>query len=155
MNLTIPGRKPVQITDIVLDFNGTIALDGVISELTQLKMGQLSELATVHVITADTNGSVIAQCEHLPVHVYIVSETDQQNEKKKFVEKLQTSGVVSIGNGSIDTEMFAVSAIAIAVIGQEGCATDALLKSDVIVTSIDDAFDLLLKENRLIATLRK
>ena len=44
--------------------------------------------------------------------------------------------------------------LAIAVIGAEGCFAKNLSEADIVVTNILDALDLLLRENRLRATLR-
>lgn len=154
MKLTIPGRDSLTVTNLVLDFNGTIAVDGEIFEEIKERLVRLSRLVTIHIITADTNGTVANQCKDLPVSVHIIGKENQHIEKKNFILQLPTKGVVSIGNGSNDAEMFSVSDLSIAIVGQEGCATESLVRSDLVVTSISDALDLLLKENRLVATLR-
>lgn len=154
MFIAIPGRNTVQIHNLVLDFNGTIALDGELLEGVGQRLEQLSRLVSIHVITADTNGSVRTQCGSLPVTVHVIGKENQRAEKKNYVLRLDPKGTVSIGNGSNDEEMFAASDLAIAVIGKEGCAASSLLKSDIVATDILDALDLLLKHHRLIATLR-
>ena len=44
--------------------------------------------------------------------------------------------------------------LSICVMGKEGCCGALLMHCDIVVTSIDDALDLLLKTGRLRATLR-
>lgn len=154
MILTIPGRDPVEVSQLVLDFNGTIAEDGQLIEGIKERIVDLSKDLTVHVLTADTNGSVADQCKELPVTVHVIGKESQHLEKKNYLLQLPSKGVVSVGNGNNDAEMFAISDIAIAVIGTEGCATASLVKSDLVVTNIIDALDLLLKQHRLVATLR-
>ena len=44
--------------------------------------------------------------------------------------------------------------LSICVIGKEGCCGALLTHCDIVVTSIDDALDLLLKTGRIRATLR-
>jgi soluble P-type ATPase len=51
--------------------------------------------------------------------------------------------------------MLKAAAIGIAVVGTEGAATEAVFAADVVTNNIADAFELLLKPKRLIATLRK
>ena len=51
-------------------------------------------------------------------------------------------------------EMFKNSIISIAVIGKEGCFSKALIEVDIVVNNVIDAIDLLLKNNRIKATLR-
>jgi len=50
--------------------------------------------------------------------------------------------------------MFEASIIAIAVIGKEGCHAKTMLAADIVVSDIIDALDLLLCDNRIIATMR-
>jgi len=63
--------------------------------------------------------------------------------------------VVAIGNGANDAAMLQEAALGIAVLGPEGLAAEALLAADVVVASIEDALDLLLRPHRLVATLRE
>ena len=54
-----------------------------------------------------------------------------------------------------DAEMLATAAVGIAVLGPEGLAVRALASADLVVGSIEDALDLLLRPRRLVATLRR
>ena len=65
-----------------------------------------------------------------------------------------TGGVITIGNGFNDIQMSDAADLSICVIGKEGCCGALLMRTDVVVTSIEDALDLLLKTGRLRATLR-
>jgi soluble P-type ATPase len=65
-----------------------------------------------------------------------------------------TGGVITIGNGFNDIQMSDAADLSICVMGKEGCCGALLTHCDVVVTSIDDALDLLLKTGRLRATLR-
>lgn len=49
---------------------------------------------------------------------------------------------------------YALVDFAIAIVGGEGCAADALAAADVVCTDVHDAIDLLLTPMRLVATLR-
>ncbi|CAM3850645.1 HAD family hydrolase [Mesobacillus thioparans] len=151
--LNIPGRGRFSLHHLVLDFNGTIAFGGEMISGVGERIQQLSKELEVHVITADTSGSVIQQCEGLPVTVQILQSDNHTDEKGKFVRGLD--GVICMGNGANDEAMFAQSDLAIAIAGREGCATATLLKSDLIIADINDGLDLLLNPKRLIATLRK
>lgn len=151
--LKIPGRNALELNHLVLDFNGSIAFDGMLLPGVAEKIQLVSEQLEVHVITADTNGSVQKECAGLPVSVKILCSEDHTAEKGDFVRDL--AGTICIGNGANDAAMFEASNIAIAVIGKEGCATSTLQKSDIIVQNVLDAVDLLLHPSRMIATLRK
>ena len=153
LTLNIPGRNVLELNHLVLDFNGSIAFDGMLLPGVAEKIQFVSEQLAVHVITADTNGSVKKECMGMPVSVKILSSEDHTAEKGEFVRNL--AGTICIGNGANDAAMFEACDIAIAVIGGEGCAVSTLKKSDIIVKNAVDAVDLLLHPNRMIATLRK
>lgn len=61
---------------------------------------------------------------------------------------------VAIDNGRNDLEMFKSCILSIAVIGTEGCFAKAIFEADIVVNNVIDAIDLLLKNNRINATLR-
>ncbi|UJF35773.1 HAD family hydrolase [Paenibacillus hexagrammi] len=154
MLLRIPGQEDMVITDLVLDFNGTIAWDGKILPQVKERLEELSASITIHVLTADSNGSASIECESLPVKLQIIGKSNQREAKADFVSSLG-SGVVAMGNGVNDELMFRRTDLSMAVIGKEGCATVTLLTSHIVVQDIADGLDLLLKHHRLIPTLRK
>lgn len=155
IKLKIPGGKDLLLEHLILDFNGTIALDGKLVEGVKERIKEVAREIKVFVVTADTNQTVHKECVELPVEVHVIGKENQIQEKKDFLESLHSKGVVAIGNGVNDQLMFEAADIAIAIIGDEGCAFTSLEKSDIVVKSINHALDLLLKEHRLVATLRK
>ncbi len=154
MDINIPGRNTLVVKHLVLDFNGTIAQDGVIIDGVRERIVEIANWLNVYVVTADTNGSVNQESEGLPLKVSIIGKENQLNEKKRFIQGLGSEGVIAIGNGVNDEWMFEEANLAIAVVGHEGCAFSSMMKSDIVVNHINDGLDLILKQNRLIATLR-
>lgn len=152
--IIIPNYKTVIVTNIVLDYNGTIAKDGVLKDEIKPLLERLSKAYAVHVITADTFGSVQTQLKDYDVSVKILNSDDHTLEKATFIDKLNAENTVAIGNGNNDALMIEQSAIGIAILGDEGCSTQTLLKSDITCKSIQDALELFLNTKRLIATLR-
>jgi soluble P-type ATPase len=71
------------------------------------------------------------------------------------VAKLGPSQTVAIGNGANDARMLAAAVLGIATLGPEGLATITLQAADLVVGRVEDALDLLLRPQRLIATLRR
>ena len=66
----IPGWGSLEIKNLVLDFNGTIATDGRLIEGVAPLLAEIKEKNVgIYVITADTNGTVRKECEGLPVEV--------------------------------------------------------------------------------------
>ncbi len=151
---TIPDFGNLELQHLVSDFNGTLALDGVLLSGVARRLEQLSRDITVHILTADTFGMAQQQLEGLPVKLTILSDADQAGAKLRYVHDLGAEKVVAVGNGRNDRKMLAAAALGIAVIQEEGGSAETVLQSDVIVTSIHDALDLLISPARLKATLR-
>jgi len=153
LNIQIPGREEITVSHLILDYNGTIAEDGNIIEAIRPRLEALSNDLFIYVITADTHGTAAQKCAGLPLQVLTFPTTEVGRIKAEEAQKL-SGGVVTIGNGFNDIPMSDVSDLSICVIGREGCCGALLLHTDVVVTSIEDALDLLLKPGRLRATLR-
>lgn len=155
MEINIPGRDNLTIHHLVLDYNGTIACDGQLIPLVKEKIEFIHQKGIkVHLLTADTHGSVKKQCNHMPVDIHIFDHSNAAENKREVVEKLGKENCVCIGNGLNDGQMFEACSLAIIVIGEEGCSAKSLVKADIVCKNIEDALDLLVKPSRIIATLR-
>ena len=153
ITVKIPGREEMTLSHLVLDYNGTIAEDGNIIEDIRPRLEILKDLLKIYVITADTHGTAKSKCEGLPLEIRTFPTTEVGEIKASEVRKLE-GGVACIGNGFNDIQMSDAADISICVIGREGCCGALLSHCDIIVTSIADALDLLIKTDRLRATLR-
>ena len=153
LTIQIPGREELTLNHLILDYNGTIAEDGEIIAGIACRLEKLREYLKIYVITADTHGTAAKKCEGLPLEVKTFPTTRVGEIKAEEARSL-TGGVVCIGNGFNDIQMADASDLSICVIGREGCCGALLGHCDVVVTSILDALDLLLKTDRLRATMR-
>lgn len=154
MELAIPNKGTYDFRYLVLDYNGTLATDGEISEQALQRLDGLSESFQIYILSADTHGTLREKLKGKPYEVRVVSSDQGQKEKGDFVEGLGAQHVIAIGNGNIDIQMFEKAALSIGIMGKEGIATKAILHTDLIVGHIEEALDLLLYPKRLIATLR-
>jgi len=153
--IEIVNFKTLNIQHIVCDYNGTIAKDGMVLPEIKALFDELSKVYTLHVLTADTFGSVHAQLEAYDVKIKVLSTDDHTEEKAVYICELGKDLCVALGNGNNDAAMLSVASVGIAVMGDEGCAKDALMSSDVMCKSITEALSLILQSKRLIATLRR
>ena len=153
LTISIPGRGDLVLRHLLLDFNGTIAEDGRLAEGVAERLEVLSRSLSIYVVTADTHGTAAAACAGLPVEVLTYPTTDVGAIKRQVAERLG-DGVACMGNGYNDLQMAEACALSVCILGREGCCGALLGKSDVVVTSITDGLDLLLKPDRLRATLR-
>lgn len=153
IKIQIPGREELTLSHLILDYNGTIALDGQILPGVRERLEALREELAIYVITADTHGTAAAHCADLPVQVLTYPTTEVGKIKGAFARSC-TGGVVSMGNGYNDIDLLESSQLSVCILGTEGCCGRLLSCADVVVTSICDGLDLLLRPSRLRATLR-
>jgi P-type E1-E2 ATPase len=154
MRLEIPGWGARELEHLVLDLNGTVALDGGVIPGVQEKAAHLSAHLTVHLVTADTHGKAGDISQLLGGRLVRIKPGYEASQKQALVERLVEGRVVAIGNGANDALMLSAAALGIAVLGREGLAVEALRAADLVVGGIEDAFDLMLHPRRLVATLR-
>jgi P-type E1-E2 ATPase len=155
IHVDLPGRGVCKLEHLLLDLNGTVALDGEIIPGVPERLAELSGDLTAYLITADTHGRAMEIGERLAARLYRIAPGDEAGQKRALVERLGPEQVVAIGNGANDAGMLAAAALGIAVLGHEGLAIVALRAADVAVGRIEDALDLLLHPPRLVATLRR
>ncbi len=155
LQLDIPGRGKLELAHLVLDLNGTIARDGEVLPGVAERLASLGEGLTAHLVTADTHGKAVTIASRLGVQLARIEPGSEAEQKRALVQRLGAEQVVAVGNGANDGAMLRTAALGIAVLGGEGLAVEALHSADVVVTSIEDALDLLIHPKRLMATLRK
>lgn len=150
MKLEIPGYESMTIHHILFDYNGTLANDGRLLDIQPL-LHELSKVFKVYVLTGDTYGNVHEAFKMTNIELV---QTKTGRDKGDFIESLNPKTCIAIGNGTIDKEMLRKAALGIAVIGHEGCSTQAILNSDIVVKSIEEAISLIVNPIKLIATLK-
>lgn len=155
IEIRIPGYTQLQLRHLVLDYNGTLALDGALISGVEDRLRRLSALLAIHVLTADTFGGARDGTATLPVALSILPSPDQAGAKAAFVEHLGAEQCAAIGNGHNDHRMLQAAGLGIAVIQGEGAAQAASAAADLLFTSINDALDALLNPARIIAGLRR
>ncbi len=154
IRMEIPGREPLEITHLVLDFNGTLARDGHIHNKVKDALCLLGKKVKVHVLTADTRGNVVQVTRRLPVSIETLKGENTASEKVAFIRSLGKEHVIAIGNGTNDQDMLREAKLGLCVIEGEGAATAAVMASDAVFSSVLDALRFILKPLRHRATLR-
>jgi len=154
IDIRIPGFGQVALKHLVLDFNGTLACDGILSDGVLALLVRLSRDLEIHVVTADTHGNAAAACKGLPCRLVVLPEGDQDVSKRDYVRTLGTGRTACIGNGRNDRLMVREAAIGICVIGEEGASAETAVAAHVVCRSAGEALSLLIHTRRLVATLR-
>lgn len=154
ISIGIPDFGKLDLRHLVLDYNGTLAFDGMLLPGVAEDLSALARHIDIHVITADTFGLARSQLDGLPVTLIVMPVERQAETKFDYVSRLGTSATVAIGNGRNDRKMLEAAALGIALIQQEGGSYASLAAADIACTSIRDALALLQNPKRIIATLR-
>ena len=155
IEVEIPGRGTYRLSHLVLDVNGTIAVEGQLVEGMTGRVAELRRSIKVHMLTADTRGRQKAIDAELGMQAARITPQDEAAQKAAFVRKLGGETVCAVGNGANDAGMLREAKLAIAVLGAEGLAVETLNAADVVVPHVSAALELLLKPLRLVATLRR
>jgi soluble P-type ATPase len=153
IRIEIPGRPTLQIQHLVLDLNGTLAVDGQVVPPVLERLRRLSDRLDTHVVTADTFGTADT-LRGLGATIVRLPPGDQVAAKAEAVRALGSEHTMAMGNGMNDAAMLREAILGVVILGREGAALPALLAADLAVASIEDGLDLLLHPQRLVASLR-
>ncbi|HKC72745.1 MAG TPA: hypothetical protein VKF37_00890 [Chloroflexota bacterium] len=141
LQIAIPGRDPLTLRHLVLDLNGTLAVDGHVVDGVAARLDALRAHLQLHVLTAGTHGHMDECAMVLGLRPLAIGTG---TEKRDHVRTLGPEQVVALGNGANDVLMLREAALAIAVLGPEGLCADALAAADVVVADPCAGLDLLL-----------
>ncbi|MDR0620475.1 MAG: ATPase P [Deltaproteobacteria bacterium] len=154
IEVNVPGGPRLRLERLVLDYNGTLALDGFLLPGAAELLTELAAKLEVHVLTADTFGLAKAGLANLPVKLTVLGRDNQSVAKLAYVKVLGLDAVCAVGNGLNDHLMVAACALGLAVVGPEGASQKTLAAADVVCPDLTAALGLLLNPLRLAATLR-
>ena len=146
------GAGEFDLDTIILDLNGTLAVNGSVPDGVKERASKLKELGyKILLFSGDQRGTAQAQADDLGIELQRAGTTE---EKEQLTLKLNKERTVAIGNARIDIGTFKHSKLRIATLQAEGIHAAILPYVDVIVTSINDALDLLINKDSLEATMR-
>jgi soluble P-type ATPase len=154
IEIDIPGFGQRTLRHLVLDYNGTLALDGRIQPGVSSRLSQLKQLLEIHILTADTYGTVRSTFGQTDFTVHVLPVGDERTAKANYVRTLEAMSCACLGNGNNDADMLMAAGLSITVLQPEGVAKAAIDAAHVLVPGIEAGLDLLLHPTRLKATLR-
>ncbi len=154
IDVEVPGFGRLEIEHLVLDYNGTLAVDGRLVDGVADDLDALADRLAVHVVTADTFGKAAEALSGVRCRLDILPSGGQDVAKRDFVRALGAERTVAVGNGRNDRLMLREAAVGIAVILAEGASGLTLAAADVVASDIRAALALLAHPLRLVATLR-
>jgi soluble P-type ATPase len=147
----IPGGGSFELEHLLCDVNGTLANRAHLIDGVEERIARAREQLTVHLLSADTLHNLDDTAAALGVDGHrVINGT----EKRDYANELGAERCAAIGNGTNDVPMLEAVRLGVCVIGPEGAGAPAIAAADAVVTSILDAFDLLLEEDTTYSTLR-
>ena len=162
ITLCIPGGDVISLRHLVLDYNGTLAAGGKLLPGVAERLRTLTKSLQIHVLTADTYGGAKGnlkseleqELDSGRIAVAVLTgnpSVSGAREKLTFIQKLGEKSCCAVGNGVIDRLMLEAAGLSICVMGPEGCSPGAFSVSDICVSDICDALDLLINPHGCVA----
>ena len=155
IKFSIPGRGEFIFEHLVLDVNGTLAVDGILIDGVAKRIGDLRDRLNIHLLTADTHGGQAVIDKLLNLQAVHILPGNEVKQKADYVLRLGADHVVAIGQGANDAGMLKTAAVGICVLSVEGLAVESMHAADLLLPDILSALDLVDKPLRMIASLRK
>lgn len=155
IQFNIPGVGEYILEHLVMDVNGTLAVDGQLIEGVASRIASLRERLSIHLLTADTHGKQGIIDQQLDLTAVRIQPGEEVLQKAEYIRRLGAERVVAIGQGANDAKMLAVARLGICVMSVEGVAKETLLAADLVAPTILSALELLEQPMRVVASLRK
>jgi len=153
MFFNIPQGENFEINTIVLDLNGTLTVNGILSEETKKLILQLKNLGyRIVLISGDIRGNAKIISEELQIELFLGKTSTEKALQMKNFNKENTA---AIGNARIDIGTFANAKFSVATLQAEGIHAKILKYVDIIVPNINDALNLFINKKSLEGTLRE
>ncbi|HWZ66091.1 MAG TPA: hypothetical protein VNX65_04880 [Patescibacteria group bacterium] len=152
MTYDIPGQDQLEIKTIILDLNGTLSVAGIVPEGVKERLAKL-KLAGFKLVffTGNTRNDADELSADLDIEWRLAKNA---GDKRDLALGLEPETCASIGNGLIDLELMKSVKLRIVTLQAEGVHVQTMLNSDIVVPNINDALDLFIDQQRLVATLR-
>lgn len=155
IKFVVPGLGDYNLEHLVMDVNGTLAMDGQLMPGVAEKLSSLRDHLTIHLLTADTHGRQSIIDRQLDLTATRITPGSESLQKADYVRRVGSERVAAMGQGANDAEMLAVARLGICVMSLEGVAKETLLACDLITPTILSALELLEKPMRIVASLRR
>ena len=154
LKIYIEGFGDLHLKYLLSDYTGTLSENGTLIDGVGEKLSILSNIFDeIHILTADTFGTVSEQLKHYNVNIHILKGIVGE-QKLKILQDFGAEYCAVIGNGNNDIQIASHAKVSVAVINKEGCSSNLIQHSDIVTCSIIDALNLFINTKQLRATLR-
>lgn len=147
------GQPPIQIEFLLIDYEGTLAIDGRVHPKAKDKVNLLSKRLKISILANGDKEKVEERLKNVKAEVLFLKEGEASREKLDLLRRLGPERTVAFGNGMDDAPMLGEAGFSICVMGKEGAAGETLRTADLVVIDILNGLDFLLKPLRQKSTL--
>src|SRR4030042_4804793 len=105
IELNIPGRGLIQLQHLVCDVNGTLAVDGQLTESAKHGLNALRDRLTLHLLTADTHGKQDVIDYQLNLKAVRIHPGKEVEQKVNYVQHWGAATAVPMARGANDAGM--------------------------------------------------
>lgn len=148
-----PGQPNIEIECLLIDYEGSLAIDGRVHPKAKDKINLLSKRIKIYILAKDEKEKVEERLKNVKAEVFFLQEGQATMEKLELLKRVGPERTVAIGNGTDDVSLLEEAILSICVIGKEGASGEALKKADLVVTDVINGLDFLLKPLRQKNTL--
>ena len=134
-NKELTDYKDLRLKHLVLNYNGSLACDGMLLPGIKKELQEIAKKVQVHILFDDTYGDVQAQLEEIPSEVFRLFLDKEDEKKLHYIMSLGLESTICIGNGRSDRLIIEKAKIGFVVIGKEGAAFEAIRAADEIFTN--------------------
>lgn len=150
-----PGAENLEIHFVLIDFEGTLAMDGRVHPKAKDRINLLSKRTTFYVLTKGDRERVEKVLRKTKAEIIYLTEGNASEEKLALLQRLGPQQTAVIGNGLDDGPVIEQAGLGLCIIGKEGASSGSVVKADVVFTDVLDALEFLLKPLRQRATLTR
>lgn len=133
IRINIPGWGNMDVKNIALDMNGTIATDGRIPPEVREKISSLADKVRIYILTADAQGTASEEIRDMNIELVKITEEDSKRGEFEFLKTLDLERTVAVGNGNNDQLILKEAGLGIAVLGEEGLSISVIKNADIVV----------------------
>jgi len=148
-----PGQEPLEIDHLLIDFEGTLAMDRRVHPKAKDKINLLSKRLKIYIFTKEEKERVEEALKRVKAEIIFLNRGEASRQKLELIQSLGAFRTAVIGNGIDDLSIMKEAALGMVILGKEGTSGALIQIANLVFTDVIDALDFLLKPLRQSATL--
>lgn len=147
------GQEVLEIDHLLIDFEGTLAMDRRVHPKAKDKINLLSKRLKIYIFAKEERERVEDVLRRVRAEIIFLNPGESSKQKLELLKSLGGLRTAVIGNGMDDLSMMKEAALGMVILGKEGASGALIQVAHLVFTNVIDALDFLLKPLRQRATL--